>query len=52
MGVNGWTKRPVIIELAMLRCLVTKKVSFSSGVAPRSVTLLPVAMEPITTSLS
>ena len=44
-------KRPVMTELATFQCLLTSSVFFSRGVAPRSVRSLPVALEPMTTSL-
>ena len=43
--------RPVRIEFATFQCWLTSKVSGFSGVAPRSVRSLPVALEPTTTSL-
>ena len=42
---------PVMTELATFQCLLTSSVSFSNGVAPRSVKSLPCAAEPTRTSL-
>ena len=45
------TNRPVKMELARFKCLVTRKVLGSSGVGPKSATLFPVASDPMTTIL-
>ena len=43
--------KSVTTEFATFQCLLTRIVSFSSGVAPWSVKSLPLAFEPTTTSL-
>ena len=46
-----WMNRPVMIEFATFQYWLASNVSGFSGVAPRSVRSLPVALEPTTTSL-